>query len=170
MRRTVLIAGSGLIAVAAVLGALAQDTITAESTAWVGDGDFLGREDAAVEKHRAVSEQAAALRAARASVQPLAGRGRWESHQQAMTAKAFDVQLERTLRDGTLRGQIAVRESAAVGGGRIEGRIEGTTVSGLIVDESGAEVAAFAGEVAGTVMSGSYQTRDGDAGTWTYGE
>jgi hypothetical protein len=111
-----------------------------------------------------------ASREAAAARDPLAASGPWRSGRFDAAERSWQVQLERDRRDGTISGTIAVAGSALLGAAaRVDGRIDGEKVSGVITDDSGRQVASFSGTAGEDGMAGTFTTVDGDSGEWRHG-
>lgn len=112
----------------------------------------------------------AAAREAAVTKDLLARAGLWRSATLGTADRSWHVQLERDRRDGTISGTIAVAGSTLLGqAARVDGRIDGEKVSGVITDDSGRQVASFSGTAGEDGMAGTYTTVDGDSGEWRHG-
>jgi hypothetical protein len=53
--------------------------------------------------------------------------------------------------------------------GTMKGRVEGSSVSGVILDDAGLHVATFTGKAyENGVFRGTYEDRTGEVGTWEW--
>jgi hypothetical protein len=152
--------------------AVAQDDLWLDS-----DGASLRQrvdEQAALaaDLERATAREAiGAVRQARVGKEPLARAGQWRSRRFDPDTRGWQVQLERDIATGEIKGLIQVNGSRTLAAAaRIEGRIEGAAVNGVILDESGTELGFFSGAAREDGMAGTYETLDGDEGEWSYEE
>jgi hypothetical protein len=118
-----------------------------------------------------VDRSMAAARERGATTELVAGVGRWRSSRYDPEDKTWQVQLERDRSDGAIAGTISAVGSTLLGSGaRVSGRVDGGTVSGTIADDTGRQLASFAGTVGKEGMTGTYTTIEGDTGEWSHGE
>lgn len=95
------------------------------------------------------------------------GAGRWESAQATGEKRDWQIQIER-FTDDSLAGSIIVIGSPYLHKARIEGRVDGKDVYGVLIADDDTQVGTFTGTVADTGLSGTYATKQGDSGTWTW--
>ena len=115
----------------------------------------------------AIRDRIATVRADRGKLVSQAHRGRWQSERYNRSAQPWFVQLEENHDDGTIAGRLTVVGSGLFSKGKISGKSDGTTVSGVVTDGNGTQLATFSGSVSPDgAMSGSYITSDGDVGSW----
>jgi hypothetical protein len=138
---------------------------------------LLGLSAPSQEEQEALSQAAretaeltvASLREARAERELVARAGEWESGRFASEKSSWQVRLERDRATDELRGAIRVDGSYALReAARIEGKLEESSASGVILDDGGTTLGTFTGTVTAEGMSGSYRTAAGDEGTWSY--
>ena len=127
--------------------------------------------DADTQARQAVRERIAALRESRGTAQAFARNGQWTTDRwQSRRPQPWFVQAQQNSADGSLTGRLSVFGSGSLSGGTINGKIDGSSVFGTINDDQGAQLATFSGSRAGNHFTGTYQTADGDFGSWSYDE
>ena len=100
--------------------------------------------------------------------QQLVGAGKWQSRRNGTDVQGWQIQLKR-LDDDSLAGRITIVGSPLIQQARIEGQISGTEVYGVIVGDDDIQVATFNGSLFnGGAMGGTYTTKDGDSGNWSW--
>jgi hypothetical protein len=91
--------------------------------------------------------------------------GKWQSHRAAADKRDWRVQFKH-MEDGSVEGRITV-----MGGKlqqvRLQGRVDGGEVYGVLLDDNDSQVGNFSGKVDGQSASGTYRTNDGDDGEWS---
>jgi hypothetical protein len=97
------------------------------------------------------------------------GQGRWRSGQPGRQADqhSWHVHVERS-DDGSVTGRVAVIGSPSLHSARIQGHVTGSDVYGVLLDESDSQLGTFSGTVSSDGLNGTYQTADGDSGTWSW--
>jgi hypothetical protein len=113
-----------------------------------------------------VRERMGAARESREKLIPIARGGRWRSDGAGRTSESWYANLHQNTDDGTISGRLNIVGSRLFTEGKVSGRVDGTSVSGVVTAEDGTQLATFSGTVSGSTMSGTYQTSDGDVGTW----
>jgi hypothetical protein len=91
--------------------------------------------------------------------------GKWQSQHGSAVQRDWQVQIKRSA-DGVIGGRILIA------GGRwsqvrVEGRVDGDEVYGVLLDDAGQEVGDFTGSVGKEGASGTYRMKDGDEGSWS---
>jgi hypothetical protein len=91
--------------------------------------------------------------------------GKWQSQRGSAVQRDWQVQIKHSA-DGGIGGRILIT------GGRwpqvrLEGRVDGDEVYGVLLDGAGQEVGDFTGSVGKTAASGTYRMKDGDEGNWS---
>jgi hypothetical protein len=102
-----------------------------------------------------------------AGVSRAVGAGRWESVQDAGEKRDWQIQVER-YDDGAIEGSIVVVGSPYLHKARLEGRVDGKEVYGVLLGDGEKQVGTFAGTVGDTGLSGTYRTEHGDSGNWSW--
>ncbi|MBI4517046.1 MAG: hypothetical protein HY699_14660 [Deltaproteobacteria bacterium] len=125
--------------------------------------------DAAVQARHAIRDRIVAVKESRGKLVALTRGGRWQSERrQRREALPWFVQLERTRDDNRITGRLNVVGSGLFSEGNISGRIDGSAVTGAVIDDTGSQLATFTGTHNAQGTSGTYTTTDGDEGTWSY--
>ncbi len=70
--------------------------------------------------------------------------------------------------DNTISGRVSVASSPLLNNGNVQGKIDGPTVSGTIMDDNGNQLATFTGAVTGSGMRGKYTDQTGETGDWEW--
>jgi len=157
---------AGALATFATAAAIATAQTTRLS-AWLG-GDLSAQITAADQARDAARAEIAAIRRARGRTVASSLAGHWQSTRFVRDAMPWHLQLQRNADDGTISGRITVVGSGTLSAGKISGKIIDNAVSGVIVNAAGTQVGTFTGSVFTGGMSGTYETTDGDVGTWNY--
>ena len=159
---------AGAIATFGIAAAIATaQTTTSTLSAWIG-GSISAQIAAADQARDTVRAQIAAIRQARGTTVASSLAGRWQSTRFVRDAYPWHLQLQRNVKDGTISGRITVAGSGTLSVGSISGKITDTDVSGVITNQAGTRLGTFAGSLFAKGMSGTYETADGDVGTWSY--
>jgi hypothetical protein len=170
MKRATLV-GLTILSLVIALAALAQERGVTDFNAWLRQQRQASESDDAATR-QAVHDRIAAARANRGKVVVLARNGRWRSERAGRVSAAEDqpwyVQLQHNTDDGTISGHLSVVGSGLFSDGTISGHVDGRSVTGVVTDDGGAQLATFTGTVSPTGMSGTYLTTDGDSGSWSY--
>jgi len=100
------------------------------------------------------------------------GGGSWKSQLGADERRDWSVQLKRS-GDGAIAGRLAVRGGPKLGAARLEGRIDGDDVYGVLLDDADAQIGRFNGRIVNAgkltaAMAGTYTLADGDRGDWQW--
>jgi hypothetical protein len=97
------------------------------------------------------------------------GLGSWKAEGKAQRpAQRWNLDAVR-LENDELRGRIAVSDSPVIpAGGNVEGRINGETVTGTIVDDAGNQLATFQGTITPGGIQGKYTDKTGEVGEWVW--
>jgi hypothetical protein len=69
---------------------------------------------------------------------------------------------------GDLTGYVVIDDSPLLTRGRVRGRLDGDTVSGIITDPKGDEAVRFTGAVVGGRLRGTFVDRTGETGEWAW--
>src|SRR5258706_7794035 len=105
-------------------------------------------EQAAASERVAVEDQIAELRQARQEKEVVAKAGEWHSRRFQSNDRAWHVQLQRDLKTGKVTGQIQVNGARSVAGAaKVDGQMDGSLVSGVVLDDAGKQLATFSGGV-----------------------
>jgi hypothetical protein len=122
--------------------------------------------DSDIAARSAVRLRMAAVRASRAKIAAFSRTGHWKSDRLIGERQSWAIQAQQNEDDGTLTGKLTVVGSGLFSHGNISGKLSGNTVSGIVTDKNGTQLATFTGTASTTGMSGSYTTADGDVGSW----
>lgn len=95
------------------------------------------------------------------------GAGRWESSRDASGKRDWQIEIER-FEDNSVGGSIVVIGSAYLRKARIEGRVDGSDVYGVLIGDNNNQVGTFTGTISDSELSGRYTTIQGDSGTWSW--
>ncbi|MCK6554083.1 hypothetical protein L6Q96_05795 [Candidatus Binatia bacterium] len=95
------------------------------------------------------------------------GAGTWQSQRDGLDKRDWHVELKRR-DDDSLVGRITVLGSPLLDEARIEGRIDGAEVYGVLVGPDDRQIGTFTGTRARKSMSGTYTFGNGDTGTWSW--
>ena len=95
------------------------------------------------------------------------GAGRWESTHAAGDKRDWQIEIER-FTDDSIAGSIIVIGSPYLHKARIEGRVEGKEVYGVLVGDDDKQVGTFTGTIGDAGLSGTYTTDQGDSGSWSW--
>jgi hypothetical protein len=95
------------------------------------------------------------------------GAGRWESPNAAGDKRDWQIEIER-FADDSIAGSIIVIGSPYLHKARIEGRVEGKEVYGVLVGDNESQVGTFSGTITDSGLSGTYTTKQGDSGNWSW--
>ena len=95
------------------------------------------------------------------------GSGRWESSREAAGKNDWQIEVER-FTDDSIAGSIIVIGSPYLSKARIEGRVDGKEVYGVLIGDDERQVGTFSGIVADNGVSGTYTTKQGDSGSWSW--
>jgi hypothetical protein len=82
------------------------------------------------------------------------GEGRWRAR------------LEHERGNGTLTGEITVDGSRLLRSARVEARVRGASVRGTLKDGDGRWLVRLEATISGDSISGRFEARDGERGTW----
>jgi len=93
--------------------------------------------------------------------------GNWQSHRDALDKRGWQIQMKH-FDDDSLSGRIIIVGSPRLQQARLEGRVDGTQVYGVLVDDHDSQVGTFTGSIYQNSVSGTYTTADGDTGDWSY--
>ncbi|HVN84387.1 MAG TPA: hypothetical protein VMW17_06025 [Candidatus Binatia bacterium] len=165
-----------LLAAAAMMTVVvwAQDSSVTDSDTWLRNRGIVtspDADDSDTQARQAVRNHIATLRESRGTVQAFARDGQWRSDRwQSRSPQPWFIQAQQNSDDGMLTGRLSVVGSGSLSGGTINGKIDGSSVFGTINDDQGAQLATFSGSRAGNHFTGTYQTADGDFGSWSYDE
>ena len=99
--------------------------------------------------------------------QRASGAGRWESTRAAGDKRDWQIEVER-FDDDSIAGSIIVIGSPSLHKARIEGRVEGAEVYGVLVADGDKQVGTFTGTIGDAGLSGTYTTTEGDSGSWSW--
>jgi hypothetical protein len=173
MNRTILI-GLAALSLVVALAAWAQERAVTDFNVWLRQQRQASAPDGAATR-QAIHDRIVAARASRGKVVALARNGRWRSERSGRVSAADDqpdhgwfVQLQHNTDDGTISGHLGVVGSGLFSDGIISGHVDGRSVTGVVTDDSGAQLATFTGTVSRSGMIGTYLTTDGDSGSWSY--
>jgi hypothetical protein len=91
--------------------------------------------------------------------------GKWQSQRGSALKRDWQVQIKHS-DDGVISGRVLIAGGrwAQV---RLEGRVDGDEVYGVLLDDAGREVGDFSGSVGKSAASGTYRMKDGDEGNWS---
>jgi len=92
--------------------------------------------------------------------------GNWQSHRDGLDKRGWQIQMKH-FDDDSLSGRIVIVGSR-LQQARLEGRVDGTQVYGVLVDDHDSQVGTFTGSIYQNSVSGTYTTADGDTGDWSY--
>ena len=95
------------------------------------------------------------------------GAGRWQSQRDNLGNRDWHVQIQR-FDDDSIEGSLIVIGSPTLHKVRLEGRVDGDEVYGVLVGDSKQQVGTFTGSVFEAGVSGTYTTADGDSGSWSW--
>lgn len=109
--------------------------------------------------------QRLAARRPPAVVRQFVGGGQWQSRREGHGQRDWQVELKRR-DDGSVGGRVTVLGSPLLDEARIEGRIDGAEVYGVLVGPDDRQIGTFAGTRVRKGLSGTYTFGDGDTGTW----
>jgi hypothetical protein len=123
--------------------------------------------DSDIGARSAVRQRMAAVRASRAKIAAFSRTGHWKSDRLIGERQSWAIQAQQNEDDGTLAAKLTVVGSSLFSHGNISGKLDGNTVSGIVTDKNGTQLATFTGTASTSGMSGSYTTADGDVGSWT---
>ncbi len=171
MKRATLV-GLTILSLVIALAAVAQERGVTDFNGWLRQQHQASAPDDAVQNRQAIHDRIAAARASRGKVVALARNGRWKSERAGRVSAAdeqpWHVQLQHNTDDGTISGHLGVVGSGLFSDGIISGHVDGRSVTGVVTDDSGAQLATFTGTVSRSGMIGTYLTTDGDSGSWSY--
>ncbi len=108
-----------------------------------------------------------AARTSTANVRQFVAGGNWQSHRDALDKRGWQIQMKH-FDDDSLSGRIIIVGSPRLQQARLEGRVDGTQVYGVLVDDHDSQVGTFTGSIYQNSVSGTYTTADGDTGDWSY--
>jgi hypothetical protein len=95
------------------------------------------------------------------------GAGRWQSQRDTLGHRDWQVQIQR-FDDDSIEGSLIVIGSPTLHKVRLEGRVDGEEVYGVLLGDSNRQVGTFTGSVFEAGVSGTYTTADGDSGSWSW--
>ena len=101
------------------------------------------------------------------SIEQAVGVGRWESAHDDAGKREVQIQIER-FDNNSITGSLIVVGSSYLNKTRLEGRVEGKEVYGVLVGADSQQIGTFVGMVADSGLSGTYTTNQGDAGSWNW--
>ncbi len=156
-----------------VLGARAQNAPITDSRAWLQLYQQQHPEAAVASPdvdpaQQAIADRIVAVRGAAAQAIVSNHNGQWQSGADSLGDRAFSVQLQRDPNSGAISGHVVVAGSNSLTAGNVVGQVTGNSVTGVVADATGFQIVSFTGSVSANAMSGTYQTFDGDSGTWSY--
>ncbi len=161
-----IIAALGL-SLGAIAGLGAEEGRVADFHQWIEQRMHPPRRDEADgEARRRIRGRIDDLRRARRDAEVSVHRVRWHSDQGMRDGEPWRMLLRRDRRDGTLGGRISTARPSPFADGTIRGRMDGEGISGQVVDAAGNQLGSFTGTVSGDAMSGTFESADGDYGTW----
>ncbi|MCK6554087.1 hypothetical protein L6Q96_05815 [Candidatus Binatia bacterium] len=102
-----------------------------------------------------------------AVVRQFVGGGQWQSRRDGHGRRDWQVELKRR-DDGSIGGRVTVLGSPLLDEARIEGRIDGAEVYGVLVGPDDRQIGTFAGTRVRKSLSGTYTFGNGDTGTWAW--
>jgi hypothetical protein len=102
-----------------------------------------------------------------AVIRQLVGGGQWESRRDGRGQRDWQVELKRR-DDGSVGGRVTVVGSPVLHEARLEGRLDGAEVYGVLLGPDDRQIGTFTGYRAARSLTGTYTFANGDSGTWTW--
>jgi hypothetical protein len=91
--------------------------------------------------------------------------GKWQSQRGSALQRDWQVQIKHS-DDGVIVGRVLITGGRWVQV-RLEGRVDGDEVYGVLLNDAGREVGNFSGSVGRSAAGGTYRMKDGDEGSWS---
>lgn len=133
------------------------------------DADLLDR--ATADHKDTLARAITSVREARAlrAKERLTRTGEWQSQRFDPESRGWHVDLEHNPRTGNVEGTIRITGSRSLASAtRLRGWMQDSSVTGTIETDGGDVLGTFSGTVSEVGMAGTYSTKDGDEGEWSY--